>query len=198
MKDNWLVSYFEKKGKNGSKKPDLLEKKLETIEKTLDAPKNAMPIFAVRLLLEEDGHVLFLHQTRQNGGRFSLPGGNVDGLESAREALCREANEEAGIKLTPDRLEFCHLLHRRKPKTGEVLVNIYFRARQFKGEPVSREPEKFRDVAWLPLAALPEEISNHTRKVLENIVAGEFYTEWPKLKKKKKDKKARPETEPFS
>lgn len=189
MKNKWsrLAELFEKNKKPHPKSHETEGETTDFERKAMIDLQNAAPVFAVRLLLEEDGHVLFLRQTRQNGGRFSLPGGNVDGFETAREALCREAKEEAGIKLTPDRLEFCHVLHRRKEKTGEVLVNFYFRAQQFKGSPESREPDKFKDVAWLPLAALPDDLSKHTRKVLDNIALGKLYTEWPKVKKKHKE-----------
>ncbi len=34
-------------------------------------------VMIVRLLLEEEGKILFLSQTLKNGGRFSLPGGKV-------------------------------------------------------------------------------------------------------------------------
>jgi hypothetical protein len=40
-----------------------------------------MLIFAVRLIAEQDGKMLFLRQTKKNGGRFSLIGGNVEETE---------------------------------------------------------------------------------------------------------------------
>ena len=54
-----------------------------------------MLIFAVRLILEDNGKLLFLRQTKRNGGRYTLIGGNVEETEFAREALAREASEEA-------------------------------------------------------------------------------------------------------
>ena len=51
-----------------------------------------MLIFAVRLILEENGKLLFLRQTKRNGGRYTLIGGNVEEHEFAREALAREAS----------------------------------------------------------------------------------------------------------
>ena len=56
-----------------------------------------MLIFAVRLIVEENGQMLFLRQTKRNGGRYTLIGGNVEEHEFAREALSREALEEAGF-----------------------------------------------------------------------------------------------------
>ncbi|MFM8484808.1 MAG: NUDIX domain-containing protein, partial [Bacteroidota bacterium] len=54
-----------------------------------------MLIFAVRLILEDQGRLLFLRQSKRNGGRYTLIGGNVEETEFAREALAREAEEEA-------------------------------------------------------------------------------------------------------
>ncbi len=141
-----------------------------------------MLIFATRLVLEEEGNLLFLRQTPKNGGRFSLPGGNVEESEFAREALCREAEEEIGIKLTPDRLTLAHVLHRRKRDTGEIFIVFYFKAIKYKGEPVSQEPHKFDHVVWVPAADLPENLSKHTRKVLDRISRGVMYSELPKVK----------------
>ncbi len=145
-------------------------------------PKKQTLIFATRLILEDEGKILFLRQTATKGGRYSLPGGNVEESEFAREALCREAFEETGIRLTPDRLTLAHVLHRRKRETGEIFIVFYFKAVQFKGEPVSQEPHKFDHAIWVEAANLPENISKHTRKVLERVGRGVMYSEMPKAK----------------
>jgi 8-oxo-dGTP diphosphatase len=136
--------------------------------------------FATRLILEEDGKILFLLQTEANGGRFALPGGNVENQEFAREALCREAFEEIGVKLTPDRLQLVHVLHRRKPERKENFVVFYFKAMKYKGEPESQERKKFQDIEWFDWEKLPENLSKHTRKVLTRIKKGEIFSELPK------------------
>lgn len=141
-----------------------------------------MLIFAVRLLLEEDGKILFLKQTPANGGRFSLPGGTVEEPEFARDALCRETLEELGVKLTPERLTLVHVLHRKKKELSETHVVFYFKAFKFKGEPESRERKKFNDVEWFPWYALPDQLSKHTRKVLNRISQGQIYSEMGKEK----------------
>jgi len=107
-----------------------------------------MLTFAVRLILEDNGKMLFLRQTKRNGGRYSLVGGNVEDHEFAREALAREAKEEAGIHVEPDELILTHVLHRHKLKKDENLLVLYFKATRFYGEPESLEPKKFKDVGW--------------------------------------------------
>ncbi len=138
-----------------------------------------MLIFAVRLIVEEKGKMLFLRQTRKNGGRFSLIGGNVEENEFAREALAREAREEAGIHVEPHDLKLVHVLHRHKLKKDETLLVLYFRADRFHGEPASLEPKKFKDVQWLPVDNLPKEVSKATLHVLQGMLRGEIYSEFP-------------------
>jgi 8-oxo-dGTP diphosphatase len=154
---------------------------LSEFGKNPDAPLPVL-IFAVRLILEEDGKILFLQQTEKNGGRFALPGGNVEDAEFARQALCREANEELGVQLAPEQLTLAHVLHRIKKETKETFVVFYFRSDKFKGAPESQEPKKFTDIHWFPWDALPENLSKHTRKVLNRVQRGEIFSELPKAK----------------
>jgi 8-oxo-dGTP diphosphatase len=122
-----------------------------------------MLIFAVRLILEENGKMLFLRQTKRNGGRYTLVGGNVEAQEFAREALAREAE----------------VLHRHKLQKDQTLLVLYFKAARFYGSPESLETKKFRDVAWFPMSDLPEEVSKPTLHVLDCIRNGAIYSEFP-------------------
>lgn len=138
-----------------------------------------MLIFAVRLILEDNGKLLFLRQTKRNGGRYTLIGGNVEDSEFAREALAREASEEADIHVEPENMTLVHVLHRHKLSKDEILLVLYFRATKFKGDPASLETHKFKDVAWFAPDALPDEVSKPTRHVLDCIQKKEIYSEYP-------------------
>ncbi len=138
-----------------------------------------MLTFAVRLILEDKDKMLFLRQTKRNGGRYTLVGGNVEEHEFAREALAREATEEAGIHVEPNELILVHVLHRHKLKKDETLLVLYFKAGRFHGEPESLEPKKFKDVAWFPINNLPEDVSKPTLHVLRCIRQGIIYSEFP-------------------
>jgi 8-oxo-dGTP diphosphatase len=142
-----------------------------------------MLIFAVRLIVEQDGRILCLKQTKKNGGGYSLIGGNVEQREFARQALAREAREEAGISVEPDDLELVHVLHRHKLKKNEELIVLYFRARKFLGNPTSLEPKKFKDVRWVPLNDLPDSISKANVHVLQCIKKHNIYSEYPSRSK---------------
>ncbi len=138
-----------------------------------------MHIFAVRLILESESRMLFLRQTKRNGGRITLIGGNVEDREFAREALAREALEEAGILVDPNELTLVHVLHRHKLQKDETLLVLYFKTDRFRGVPASLEPKKFKDVQWLPSDHLPEEVSKPTLHVLQCVQQGLIYSEFP-------------------
>jgi 8-oxo-dGTP diphosphatase len=138
-----------------------------------------MLTFAVRLILEDQGNMLFLRQTKKNGGQFSLIGGNVEEHEFARQALAREASEEAGIQVDPSNMILTHVLHRHKLKKDETLLVLYFKATRFVGQPASLEPKKFLSVHWLPVSDLPDDVSKPTRHVLQCIQRNEIYSEFP-------------------
>ena len=142
-----------------------------------------MLIFAVRLILEDKGKLLFLRQTKKNGGRFTLIGGNVEEHEFAREALAREAAEEAAIHIEPEDLTLVHVLHRHKLKKDETALVLYFKASRFRGEPASLEPKKFKDVHWLPIDDLPSDVSKPTLHVLNGIKKNMVYSEFPSRSK---------------
>lgn len=142
-----------------------------------------MLIFAVRLILQDGDRMLFLRQTKKNGGQFTLIGGNVEDHEFAREALAREAEEESGIHIDPLDLELAHVLHRHKLKKGETSLVLYFRAKRFIGVPESQERKKFKDVEWLDPARLPDNVSKPTQHVLRAIQRREIYSEFPERNK---------------
>jgi len=123
--------------------------------------------------------MLFLRQTKRNGGRITLIGGNVEDREFAREALAREALEEAGILVDPMDLTLVHVLHRHKLQKDQTLLVLYFKATRFRGVPASLEPKKFKDVQWLPSEHLPEEVSKPTLHVLRCIQQNMIYSEFP-------------------
>lgn len=138
-----------------------------------------MLTFSVRLIVEKDGKLLFLRQTKKNGGKYSLIGGNVEDHEFAREALAREAREESGIEVSPKDMRLAHVLHRHKLKKDQVFLVLYFKAERFRGEPASLEPAKFHDARWIDKTALPDNISKATRHVLDATDKGELYSEFP-------------------
>ncbi len=139
-------------------------------------------ILTARLLLEYRDHLLFLAQTKENGGGYTLPGGKIEGLEFAKDALVREAFEEVGVILQRNELSLVHVTHRKLKSVIEII--FLFRASDWSGEMVVKEPEKFREATWLPTDEPPERLTSVLKHTLERLAKGKFYSEFPKLRKK--------------
>jgi len=135
-------------------------------------------IIKARLILEQEGKVLLLAQTSENGGKFTLPGGTVEGPEFAKETLIRECKEEIGIKLNPNDLDLIHVLHKKKGKDNRI--TIYFTAKNYEGNLHAKETDKFRGVSWCSIHRLPLKTSVTVKHVLGQIRMGEQYSELSK------------------
>ena len=129
-----------------------------------------------RLILYNKGRILLLEQQKNNGGNFSLVGGNLEKGETAKYALIRESEEETGILLKEEHLVLAHVLL-KKTKKGQR-VTFYFKAIRWEGELRSRELEKFKKVAWFPLYSLPKNLTSTVRHVLHQYRKGIMYSEF--------------------
>jgi 8-oxo-dGTP diphosphatase len=128
------------------------------------------------LLLVRNERILLLRRrnTDYEDGKYSVVAGHMEDGETAREAICREAREEAGIELAPDDLEFAHVVHRAD--RGQR-VGFFFSARRWRGEPRNMEPHKADDFRWVPLDALPDDMVAYVRRAIELWLAGTCYSE---------------------
>ena len=128
------------------------------------------------LLLVQDGRILLLRRrnTGYEDGRYSVVAGHMDGGETAREAICREAREEAGIELVPDDLAFAQVVHRAD--RGER-VSFFFAAGRWRGEVRNLEPHKASELRWFPLDQLPADMVRYVRQAIERWRRGELYGE---------------------
>ena len=108
----------------------------------------------VRLILEKENKILFLKKTVQNGGGFSLVGGKLDDGESAHDAIVRESHEEANIEIKRKHLRLLHIFQRH---SGSELI-LLFTTKKWKGEPESKELDKFKKVSWIDKNDLPKNV----------------------------------------
>ncbi len=130
----------------------------------------------VHLLLLHNGQILLLRRqnTGYEDGNYSVIAGHLEGNETARQAMAREASEEAGITLNPQDLIFCHVTHR---KAENERVSFFFRATHWSGEPQNLEPHKCSELSWFNANALPTNVIPYIRQAIEQTLQGHTYSE---------------------
>lgn len=130
----------------------------------------------VYLVLKEGEKTLF--SLRQNtgyeDGKWGLVSGHSETNEAAKQALCREAHEEAGININPRDLEVIHVMHR---KTERENIDIFMQCSAWQGELINREPEKCGGLAFFSKESYPTEIVGYIQRALENIDQQKIYDE---------------------
>jgi ADP-ribose pyrophosphatase YjhB (NUDIX family) len=134
----------------------------------------------VHLILENQGRILLLqrYNTGYEDGKYSVVAGHVDGNEPARDAMCREAKEEADLLIHPNDLELRHVIHRR---SEEERASFFFSSTRWSGQPRNAEPHKCSDLSWFPVAELPANMVGYVRHAIVQALAGNVYSEfgWP-------------------
>ncbi|HXF83038.1 MAG TPA: NUDIX domain-containing protein [bacterium] len=88
-------------------------------------------------------------------GAWDCPGGYIDPGESPEDALRRECREELGVEIHLEAL--VGIFPDRYGDDGEHTLNIYYRARIARGEPVPASD--VAAAAWFPLDDPPEPIA---------------------------------------
>ncbi len=124
------------------------------------------------ILLKENQTLLSRrYNTGYEDGNYSLVAGHVEADETVLDALVREAEEEAGIRVKRDDLEFVSVLH-RNTKGRRIYLDFFFKCTVWDGEPHNAEPEKCDQILWAELDNLPENVIPYVRQALETATAG--------------------------
>ena len=99
--------------------------------------------------------------------------GHVEAGESAVEAGVREAREEVGVRIAAEDLVPLCAMHRTggNGKQIDERVDFFFSCSRFEGSPRLLEPHKSADLRWFDLAALPDPVVPHERRVLDLLRA---------------------------
>lgn len=128
----------------------------------------ATPYIASYVILEKDGKIAFVLRSNTDwmNDHYGLPSGKVEQNEDYVSAAIREAKEEVGVTVTPEDLEFVHVVHRRHET---FWVDIYFRAKSWEGEAYNAEPHVHSELKWLDPQQLPKNVIPAVVDALEHI-----------------------------
>ena len=131
----------------------------------------------VHLILIRDGCLLMLRRfnTGYEDGKYSLVAGHVDGGETFRAAMAREAREEAGIVVDPEHLALVHVMHRQ---SDEERLSLFFRTDVWVGEAANVEPDKCDHMDWFALDALPVPIVPYVAAAISHALNDVPYSEF--------------------
>ncbi len=112
----------------------------------------------------ENGKILLIK--RKHGpfkGRWALPGGHVDYDERVEDAAVREAKEETGLDVVPERILGVYSDPGRDPRGHYITIAYLCSAKKGQPEPGDDAAETW----WWPLDDLPEMAFDHA-KIIED------------------------------
>ncbi len=98
-------------------------------------------------------------------GQYSVPAGHLDGDETVVAAAAREAQEEIGVRIETDDIQFSSVMHRRD---GDERVDFFVNIRKWTGEPSNAEPDKCDEIRWADVDDLPDNTIPYIRRALNN------------------------------
>jgi len=138
---------------------------------------------AVYVVLRKGDKVLLSRRfnTGYADGQYSMIAGHLNGNEKLREAMAREAQEEAGINIDPSDLTLVHTMHLKSEIPGssdDERIAFYFEPSHYTGKPRIMEPDKCDDMRWFKFDSLPETIINHVKQALDKIYQNIDYSEF--------------------
>lgn len=109
---------------------------------------------SVYLIFRRDNEILLLRRanTGYMDGFYNLVAGHLEQNEQAKVGAAREAVEETGVVVDPDKLRLVHIGHRY----NRGRIDFFFEATEWQGEVVNKEPGLCDDLSWHSLNSLPD------------------------------------------
>ncbi len=128
-----------------------------------------MPVSVQILLFNENGEVLLLKRKKTGFGdsKYGFIGGHVEKGENVKKAIIREVNEEIGVEIAENDLEFRNIMNRKVNQDVEY-IDFIFIAKKWKGNIRNMEPEKCSELKWCSPNKLPSNILDFEKYIIDN------------------------------
>jgi len=135
---------------------------------------------ACYLVLVKDGKMLLSRRfnTGYEDGNYSFVAGHLNGSETFRQAMAREAKEEAGIVIDPEKLKIIHVMHRAQEDSTGERMDILMTIAEWVGEIKNNEPEKCDDLSWFLIDEIPDNVVPFLKQAINCVNKGIFYSEF--------------------
>lgn len=132
-----------------------------------ESNKDLRPKVGVGVYIVNDNNevLLSLRNSAHATGFWCAPGGHMEYGETFLEAGARETKEEVDIDVSE--VDVIGVISNVYPEENKHYVTVHMRAKKYSGEAKRMEPDKFSDMRWFPISALPENIFPATKTFLE-------------------------------
>jgi 8-oxo-dGTP pyrophosphatase MutT (NUDIX family) len=139
--------------------------------------RDTFPV-VVHTLLTRGRDLLLLRRARTGylDGFYALPGGHVQRGEGIVECAIRELREETGISAAAQQLRPSAVLpYLSGDQQG---IDFIMQCRSFTGDPRLAEPDRFDEIGWWDIGALPERTVPYVAPALALIARGDWFLEF--------------------
>lgn len=140
----------------------------------------------VNLIIKNNDDILLFFRNdgffSYGGGWWVIPAGHIEQGETPTQAVIREAKEELDIDVSPDNIEFAHVIANLASKTEGF--DFFFIIKKYSGQLRNCEGDKCAEMKFIS----PQEIANMknivttTSIALNAIMDGKKYSECHKYK----------------
>lgn len=131
----------------------------------------------VHLFFLRGDQVLLLRRfnTGYADGQYSVPAGHLDGDETVVAAAAREAQEEVGVRIEAQDIQYSSVMHRRD---GDERIDFFVSINSWDGEPTNAEPDKCDELLWVDVNQLPPNTIPYVQRALRNYFSGIQFDEF--------------------
>lgn len=131
----------------------------------------------VHLFFLRGDQVLLLRRfnTGYADGQYSVPAGHLDGDETVVAAAAREAQEEVGVRIEAQDIQYSSVMHRRD---GDERIDFFVSIYSWDGEPTNAEPDKCDELLWVDVNQLPPNTIPYVQRALRNYFSGIQFDEF--------------------